>query len=612
MLPALSRYRIINKLGAGGMGEVYLAEDTRLHRRVALKFLPTQFTSDATRVRRFEKEARAASALNHPNILTIHEIGEAEGAHFIATEFVEGMTLRRRLSLAPLPLAEALDIAIQVAAALQAAHAVGVIHRDIKPENLMLRHDGYVKVLDFGLAKFIENRPSDDGLPTQAMTQTEPGLAMGTTPYMSPEQTRGLRVDARTDIWSLGVVLYEMVTGQLPFKGETRSDIMAAILKSEPTPLTAYAPQAPAELRRIIEKALMKEDGQRYQSVNDLLADLKSLKRAQEAAAMTGSSQPAVDYKTVLQEAETVVIHNTTAPDALPSTRAYTGERQTRGGLSRWWWAALLVAALLVAAAAWYRWRPRNDVDANLLAQLVTTQVVSWKSDLGEDLSNWARFSPDGKFVAFSSTRGGSSGIWVKQMSGGEPITSKRDKGTDFSPVWSPDGQQIAFLSYRDEQSGIWTMPAFGGTPTPLKSLDRRSQGLVAWSKDGRTIYYEFDQNLYALNVQTKEATQLTDFDSPIYAQREFSLSPDGERVAYAERKDQRKDIWVMPLRGGQVTRVTDDSNEDHAPLWHPDGKRIIYTSVRNGARQICVAYLDGRPAAQITSGDNDYEAMDV
>src|SRR5689334_1576035 len=157
MLPALSRYRILNKLGAGGMGEVYLAEDTRLHRRVALKFLPTQFISDATRVRRFEKEARAASALNHPNILTIHEIGEADGAHFIATEFVEGTTLRQRLSLAPLALIDALDVAIQVAAALQAAHAIGVVHRDIKPENLMLRHDGYVKVLDFGLAKFIEN-----------------------------------------------------------------------------------------------------------------------------------------------------------------------------------------------------------------------------------------------------------------------------------------------------------------------------------------------------------------------------------------------------------------------------------------------------------------------
>jgi len=232
MLPALTRYRILDKLGAGGMGEVYLAEDTRLHRRVALKFLPTQFTSDATRVRRFEKEARAASALNHPNILTIHEIGEAEGAHFIATEFVEGMTLRRRLSLGALTVMESLEVAIQVAAALQAAHTIGIIHRDIKPENLMLRDDGYVKVLDFGLAKFMESKSADDSEPADHMTQTEPGLAMGTTPYMSPEQTRGLKVDARTDIWSLGVVLYEMLTGHLPFTGKTRSDLMAAILTS--------------------------------------------------------------------------------------------------------------------------------------------------------------------------------------------------------------------------------------------------------------------------------------------------------------------------------------------------------------------------------------------
>src|SRR5690349_10781198 len=284
MLPALTRYRILDKLGAGGMGEVYLAEDTRLHRRVALKFLPTQFTSDATRVRRFEKEARAASALNHPNILTIHEIGEAEGAHFIATEFVEGATLRRRMTLGPMSVMESLEVATQVAAALQAAHTIGVIHRDIKPENLMLRHDGYVKVLDFGLAKFMESKSADESEPTEQMTQTEPGLAMGTTPYMSPEQTRGLKVDARTDIWSLGVVLYEMVTGHLPFPGETRSDVMAAILKSEPTPLATHAPHAPAELQRIVTRMLTKDGNERYQSAADLLVDLKALKRAQEAA----------------------------------------------------------------------------------------------------------------------------------------------------------------------------------------------------------------------------------------------------------------------------------------------------------------------------------------
>lgn len=616
MLPSLSRYRIINKLGSGGMGEVYLAEDTRLHRKVALKFLPPQFTTDPGRVHRFEKEARAASALNHPNILTIHEIGEVDGAHFIATEFVEGMTLRWRMSLARLSLIDALDIAIQVAAALAAAHAVGVIHRDIKPENLMLRHDGYLKVLDFGLAKFMENQPHADGSPSPAhmLTQTEPGMAMGTIPYMSPEQARGLQVDARTDIWSLGIVLFEMIAGRVPFKGETRNDVMAAILTTEPPPVTLYAPAAPAELRRIIAKALMKDLGQRYQTVNDLLLDLRSLKRVQELASESQHFGPsmATEHTTVSLDAQTMVIENTTAQEAGASTKPQTQAWQTGIFAARWLWLALVFTALLVMAGGWYLSRLRNEPEANLLATLATTQLVSWKSDLAEDLSNWARFSPDGKLIAFSSTKGGSSGIWIKQLSGGEAITSKRDKWTDFSPIWSPDGQQIAFLSDRDDQSGIWTMPTFGGTPMPLKTLASRSQGLVAWSKDGKTIYFELNQNLYALDVASKQTAALTNFAASSFGLREFNLSPDGERVAYADRQDQQKDIWVMPIRGGQPVRVTNDRDEDNAPIWHPDGKRLIYSSMRNGVRQICVAYLDGSPPVQITSGDNNHEMLDV
>jgi TolB protein len=272
----------------------------------------------------------------------------------------------------------------------------------------------------------------------------------------------------------------------------------------------------------------------------------------------------------------------------------------------------VLLAVLAVAVWVWYLSRPRGEADTNPLAQLATAQLISWKSDLGEDLYNWARFSPDGKFVAFSSTRDGSSAIWIKQLSGGDPITGPRDKGTDFSPIWSPDGQQIAFLSNRDEQSAIWVMPAFGGTPTPLKPLPQRSPGLVAWSKDGKTIYYEFNQNLYGLDVATKQSTPLTDLASSTASLREFSLSPDGERIAYADWQGQQKDIWVMPLRGGAAVRVTNDRDEDGAPIWLPDGKRIVYSSVRSGVQQICVAYLDQRPPVQITFGDNDHQALDV
>ncbi|MEN3335499.1 MAG: eukaryotic-like serine/threonine-protein kinase [Blastocatellia bacterium] len=616
MLPSLSRYRIINKLGSGGMGEVYLAEDTRLHRKVALKFLPTQFTTDPGRVQRFEKEARTASALNHPNILTIHEIGEVDGVNFIATEFIEGLTLRGRMSLERLSLIDALDIAIQVAAALQAAHAVGVVHRDIKPENLMLRHDGYLKVLDFGLAKFMESQSSVDGAlsPAQMLLQTEPGLAMGTIPYMSPEQARGLPVDARTDIWSLGIVLFEMIAGRVPFKGETRNDCMAAILKTEPPPVTLYAPAAPAELQRIISKALMKACDQRYQTASDLLLDLKRLKRAQELAADKQSFGPSgvTEHTTVALDAQTMVVENTTAQEAGALTKPQTRTWQTRIFAARWLWLAVIFTTLLILAWVWYAARPRTEPEANLLATLATTQLVSWKSDLGEDNSNWARFSPDGKLIAFSSTKSGSSGIWIKQLSGGEAITSKRDRWTDYSPLWSPDGQQIAFLSDRGEQSGIWTMPTLGGMPMQLKSLGGRSQGLVAWSKDGKTIYFELNQNLYALNVASQQSAALTNFAASGFGLREFNLSPDGERVAYVDKQDQQKDIWVMPIRGGQPVRVTNDRDEDNAPFWHPDGKRIIYSAMRNGVRQICVAYLDGSPPLQITSGDNNHEVLDV
>lgn len=275
----ISSYKIISKLGAGGMGEVWLAEDLRLKRKIALKLLPAPFTADAERVRRFEREARAASALNHPNILTIHEIGQADGAHFIATEFVEGQTLRQRLQQSSIALSEALDIAAQIASALAAAHAAGIVHRDIKPENVMLRPDGYVKVLDFGLARITQREAAKDGslAPTQSI-QTDPGLIMGTVGYMSPEQVRGEELDARTDVFSLGVVLYEMLAGSRPFKGATTADAIAALLEREPPRLSANLPEVPAELQQIVSRALMKDRSARYQRCDELFSDLKSLR----------------------------------------------------------------------------------------------------------------------------------------------------------------------------------------------------------------------------------------------------------------------------------------------------------------------------------------------
>src|SRR5437016_12013391 len=281
----IGHYRIESLIGVGGMGEVYLARDERLGRKAALKLLPDSLTTDETQLSRFKNEARSASALNHPNILTVYEIGAEGNRQFIATEFIEGTTLRAPLACGRMNPKAALEIAMQVASALAAAHEAGVVHRDIKPENIMLRPDGYAKVLDFGIAKLTEQRLASDDhtVETTGVLQTRPGLVLGTAHYMSPEQARGQKVDARSDIWSLGVVLYEMVGGSPPFRGETPSDCIASILTTEPPPLSGVFPDVPLKLESILEKALRKNSDERYQTIKEMLADLRILKGELEA-----------------------------------------------------------------------------------------------------------------------------------------------------------------------------------------------------------------------------------------------------------------------------------------------------------------------------------------
>jgi serine/threonine protein kinase/Tfp pilus assembly protein PilF len=284
----ISHYRILSKIGAGGMGEVYQAQDLHLERKVALKVLHAEIAEDEERVRRFVQEAKAASALNHPNILTVYEIGHFEKSRYIATELIKGENLRDRLRAEPLTLPETLDIASQVAAALNAAHEAGIVHRDIKPENIMLRDDGLAKVLDFGLAKLTEKKSEAISLEDTTRVQTLPGLVMGTVLYMSPEQARGKEVDARSDIWSLGVLIYEMCARRTPFAGETTSDAIASILTKDAAPLNA---ETPSELQRIIKKALQKRPDERYQTVKDLQLDIKNLKREIEFSEQLERSQ---------------------------------------------------------------------------------------------------------------------------------------------------------------------------------------------------------------------------------------------------------------------------------------------------------------------------------
>jgi serine/threonine protein kinase/TolB-like protein/Tfp pilus assembly protein PilF len=350
----INQYRVTSRLGIGGMGEVFLAEDTRLGRGVALKFLPAVFTQDKKHLGRFEQEARAVAALSHPNVCTIHEVIETdEGRHCIVMEYVHGVTLRQRIGEGPMKVAEALEVAIQVASALAAAHEAGVVHRDIKPENIMVRRDDYVKVLDFGLAKLTEPEPALDPEASTKMLHTSPGMVMGTFSYMSPEQARGLPVDARTDVWSLGVVLFEMVSGQRPFQGETPTDVIVSIVEREPPSLSKSAPEATAELERITAKTLAKDRKARYQTAADLLTDLKSLKRALEIGAeVRRQKQPTV-----------------TAPAVTTNRQAITSQSFPFAGKhGRALLLASIAATLLVAVLVAARFLRRNSPGAPLTA----------------------------------------------------------------------------------------------------------------------------------------------------------------------------------------------------------------------------------------------------
>jgi len=341
----LGRYEIRSHIRSGGMGDVYEATDTELGRTLALKTLPEEFASDPSRMRRFVQEARAASGLNHPNILTIYEIKQDGPTPFIATEFIDGVTLRKRITGGRIGLMEAVDIAIQIASALDAAHKAGIVHRDVKPENVMLRTDGYVKVLDFGLA-----RPTETKLDADTLVNTEIGMIVGTARYMSPEQARGHKVDGRTDIFSLGVVLYEMIAGRSPFEGSTNSDVVASILKEQPPPLADYLPGAPAELQETVSRALAKDKDERYQTVEELLSNLKKLRQE-------------LEFEDQLDRSERIGFHRT--PEAvtatMPAQSATANERQ----------------ALSTQASKMLTERPRLERRTLVTALLVVTAVLA-------------------------------------------------------------------------------------------------------------------------------------------------------------------------------------------------------------------------------------------
>src|SRR5689334_7472458 len=380
-LSKVSHYRILEKLGAGGMGEVYLAEDLKLGRKVAIKILSEEYTTNKDRLHRFEQEASAASNLNHPNILTIHEVGTDSGRHYIATEFIDGVTLRRKAVASQLEIPEILDIAVQVASALEEAHVAGIVHRDIKPDNIMVRRNGYVKVLDFGLAKLtetVDRSPSDGEASTRVLVQTDAGVVMGTSHYMSPEQARGRPVDARSDIWSLGVVIYELVAGRTPFEGETSTDVIVAITQKEPPPLARFAPNVPAELEWIIMKALRKDRDERYQTIKELLTDLRRLKQRLEFESELERTVPS--GVSAVKSGDVAPARTTPERALRTKTVSHVSSAEyIATGIKRHKIAAAIVAILLIAgtAAGFYfyynRAKPLTDKDTVLITDFVNT-----------------------------------------------------------------------------------------------------------------------------------------------------------------------------------------------------------------------------------------------
>jgi eukaryotic-like serine/threonine-protein kinase len=573
-------YKILSLLGAGGMGEVYLAEDAKLNRRVALKLLPAEFTEDAGRVRRFEREARAASALNHPNIVTIHEVAEFGGTHFIATEFVEGQTLRSLIAEGALHTAEALSVATQIAEALAAAHAAGIIHRDIKPENIMLRPDGYAKVLDFGVAKLTEHRsPGDAPWETQAERdpETETGAVVGTVAYMSPEQALGQKLDQRTDIFSFGVVVYEMLTGRHPFRGATSAATFNAILNQDPPSLELLDSDAAPEIERVVCRTLEKNRELRHQTASDLRAELKKLQLELNSSGSV-------------------------------SGRLIEGRTRRRPSriLGRHLSNSMMLAAvfLLVVTAAivlYFALRRQELPSGEKLAPTAAANFTVTQLTFQPDQELYPSLTPDGKAVIYAARPSGDWDIYWLRVGGRNPRNLTEDSpANDTHPAFSPDGERIVFRSERDK-GGIFVMGATGESVKRLTNFGF----YPAWSPDGREVTFSsqdfIDPNVrqmdpssvWVVTLSTGEKRQLTDPKTGDAVQPAWS--PAGVRIAYwGKHKGGQRDIWTIPaLAGGAPVQVTDDAAFDWNPVWSPDGKFLYFASDRGGSMNLWRVPID-------------------
>jgi serine/threonine protein kinase/Tol biopolymer transport system component len=581
----VSHYRVLEKLGSGGMGVVYKGEDTRLGRHVALKFLPEAMVRDKQALERFKREARAASALNHPNICTIHDIDEQGGRLFIVMELLQGQTLQHRIATpltpspsprgrgwptgpgegthgVPIPLEELLNLAIPIADALDAAHSKGITHRDIKPANVFITVRGQVKILDFGLAKLAG--PATGELVSQRTqsAQTEEGVIIGTVAYMSPEQAQGKKVDARSDIFSFGSVLYEMVTGRRAFQGETKLATLSGVLEKEPTPVSAIVPKTPPELEKLIARCLRKEPERRIQHMGDVRLALEELK----------------------EESESDKVH----AFAHPSRRVFV-----------WVATALVLLMSAVAGITWWLTRSPKPVAAPTLTRL------TWDSGLTTDPT----LSPDGKLLAYASDRSGEGhlDVYVQQVGGGEPLRLTRGPGDKREPAFSPDGTKLAFRSEQD--GGLYVVSTFGGAVRLLAPNGSRPH----FSPDGKLIAYSSAGDIGgpSLSIPGQDRIYVVSSDggAPRQVRPDFvsaaypTWSPDGGHLLFLGNPDLSKppeetlDWYVTPLSGEPPTKtgVLEATRRIKlegglqvypwvlvAPVWEPGGNGLVF-SARHG-----------------------------
>ena len=591
----IANYKIERRIGAGGMGEVYLAQDTRLDRKVAIKFLPHDVAADELARKRLIREARAAAKLDHPNICAVHEVNQQDSLTFIVMQYVEGETLSTRIERSPLETPEVLAIAVQVADALSEAHSRGIVHRDIKPANIMLTASGSVRVLDFGLAKVSDQRQSAQSqLKTESLL-SEPGMIAGTVPYMSPEQVSGKAIDGRSDIFSVGAVLYEMISGHQPFQAESEAESISAILTREPPSLAEYSTEIPRELERIVSKTLRKDPEHRYQSAKDLLIDLNDLKHRLEFEAELERSKPPETERTILSAAQAHPRPISSAGFLISETKAHK-----KGAL-----AGLLIAGLLVAAAVWYLVLRPAAPNSTALKTTFTQLTDSAGPELFPSLA------PDGKSFIFGSRSSGNWDIYLQRVGGKNPSNLTKDSSfDDVQPAFSPDGEHIAFRSER-EGGGIFLMGATGESVRRLTNFGFHP----AWSPDGKEILCSMESiadptdrfgptGLRVVNVTTGENRELASGDAV-----QGTWSPQGQRIAYwGLQKGGQRDIWTMPAAGGEPVQVTNDPFIDWNPVWAPDGRYLYFSSNRGGSMNLWRVGIDeqtgkvhGQPEAVTT-----------